>query len=489
MIKITPQALNLKARYTLLEAASHHDPTRGDGSNKSLYRRHLVLMPFQANGRPLTKDWHAKIADAFPVPTECLDLFVDEPFERFLGIALVKVFIQNYGRSTEDGTWGQGLFTGTTAYSRLANRIELAAPRALNLKEFWAMLTRDMNVDILEDNAPAGRKQATASLLFQILAVPSRCHHHALYHLEKYATMIVEMARFWKDTAQLANKTYAEKAGKAATTGDTVRLNLEETFTNEHLHDEPTRSTIAIPVHSGNDIRHDIRYAGMMHLFAHLQVDPEKTMLPTSVKALLENGGNIGKAQSAPSTAYALAQAIRNAYPSLSLLGGCTDSFMLGDSNLQSVSCFWFAREFNDALEELFGVKADTSILDLLDEWTLHRHVGRYDGSPMPYSFETVTAGAQLYVNFQLSPWGTELERGAFIAALETFKDIDGHIGGQAAKGFGRVSVEILHETANDTKTWQNARSAYEQYLAENRLRLLEGLKTGTLCSEKVVCT
>ena len=469
-ITIEPNALNVKCCYTLLEPASHHDPDTGVGANINLYRRQLVRLPYAARGRTLTGDWHGKIAEAFPIPVECEDIFFDEPFTRFVGIALIKVFIENYGKSFGGDDWGQGLFTGVEAYKRLSYRIELAVPRAQHLKEFWAVLIRDMQVDVLSENAS----------IFRILAIPSACHHQVLYHLEKYAAMIVEMARFWLNHEKLANAEYAAKSKKPQASGERVTLE----FTDE-TEAEMLESSVAVPTHSGNDIRHDIRFAGMVHLFAKLGFDLN-TELPTGVKALFENGGNIAKGKSAPSTAYALAQTIRDNYPILGLLGGCTDTFMLGDSNLQSVSAFWFGREFNAALKHIFGVTAEHSVAEMLDHWTLHRHVGRYDGSPMPYSFETVTAGAELYVNFQFSPHTPPLELGAFWAALTTFTNIDSSIGGQSAKGFGKVKVEIVDAQVEALVDYAQA---YEDFIEANTEALAFGLKKGFLCTETLVCS
>ena len=469
-ITIEPNELNLKCCYTLLEPASHHDPDTGIGANINLYRRQLVRLPYEARGRALTADWHDKIAKAFPIPVECEDLFFDEPFTRFVGIALMKVFIENYGKSYGGDDWGQGLFTGLEAYKRLQNRMELAGPRAANLKDFWSLLIRDMKVDVLGDNTQ----------LFQLLALPSGCHHEVLYHLEKHAPMIVEMARYWLNHEKLANEDYAKNAKKEKTSGDTVTLQFTEETDTEIL-----ESSVPIPTHSGNDIRHDIRYAGMVHLFAKLGFDLN-TELPTGVKALFENGGNIAKGKSAPSTDYALKQIIRKNYPILGLLGGCTDTFMLGDGNLQSVSVFWEGRENNEALKHIFGVTAEHSVVDMLDNWTLHRHVGRYDGSPMPYSFETVAAGARLYVNFQFSPYTPELELGAFYAALETYQKIDASIGGQSAKGFGKVKVDILD---GEIESFVDAFHKYEDYLEYNKEALAFGLKKGFLCTETLVCS
>lgn len=472
-ITIDPTSLNVKCCYTLLEPASHHDPDTGVGANINLYRRQLVRLPYTARGRTLTEDWYSKIATAFPIPVECEDIFCDEPFSRFVGIALIKVFIENYGKSYSSEDWGQGIFTGVEAYKRLQNRMELSAPRAANLKEYWSLLIRDMKVEVLGD----------ATSLFQLLAVPSGCHHEVLYHLEKYAPMVVEMARFWLDTEKRSDATYAKKSKMEQTSGD--RTVMRFTADRDTDGDRPLETSVPVPTHSGNDIRHDIRYAGMVHLFAKLgfTLDVE---IPTSVKALFENGGNISKGTSSFSDAYALSQTIRAHYPILGLLGGCTDTFMLGDSNLHSVSAFWEGRENNTALKHLFGVSAEHSVIDMLDNWTLHRHVGRYDGSPMPYAFETVSAGARLYVHFNFSPYTPELELGAFWSAFETFQTIDASVGGQSAKGFGKVKVDILEA---DVDRFADARMKYEADIELNKEALAFGLKKGFLCTEKLVCS
>ena len=122
----------------------------------------------------------------------------------------------------------------------------------------------------------------------------------------------------------------------------------------------------------------------------------------------------------------------------------------------------------------------------MIDNWTLHRHVGRYDGSPMPYSFETIAAGAKLYVNFQFSPYTPELELGAFYAALETYQNIDASIGGQSAKGFGKVKVDILAGAVED---FVEAKHVYEEFLENNKEALAFGLKKGFLCTDTLVCS
>ena len=510
MIKIRPETLNVKCLFTLLSPASHHDPNLGGEANQRLYNRQLVRVPFNpdTHTQPITPAALQAIATEFPVPEECAPIFTDEPFARFVGIALIKIFIDRYGRARDEGDWGTGLFTGVEAYRRLQNRIEMAAPRAVNLKEFWSLLLKDMQCGVV-----AGSDQ-----IFKVLAVPSEIHHETLFHLQKHAAMVIEMARHWVRYVKLSNENYAKQQKAQQASGnqttltftwnqfptevadgrethrltETVRPYMVASATPSQLSSVRDEISVAIPCHSGNDIRHRLRYAAMLHLLSKLGLGPD-TELPNGVKALLENGGNIAKGVSAPSTAYALTQTIRETFPSLGLLSGCTDGFILGDGNLQSVTPWWFGWENNDALQHIFGVTAKHSVIEMLDDWTLHRHgSARHTVSPMPYSFETVSAGAKLYVSFQLSPWisdpndDSHLQYGAFWSALKTYEAIDATIGGQIAKGFGKVKVDILEA---DTDALIDAGAAYEAYLEENRDALVFGLKSGKLGTEKVVCT
>lgn len=474
-MNIKPKHLSVACRYLLLEPTSHHDAETHLESNASLYRRQRLFVERSkaetSHLAPQTDKVIAAMTQAFPVPTECEALFCDEPFERFVAIALTKTFITCFGIMRED-KWGEGIFEGKRAYSRLGARLEQVAARVPDLKSFWGLLLKEMRVGISEyrDNSLP---------LFKLLSIPRPFHHGILYALTQQAALIVEMARFWNDTEKRQHATYAEAAGEVQADTDSVVLDLQ-------CGSSPAgeRVSIAVPHHSGNDIRHDIRESASQFLLASLDFNEGEHSLPNSVKALLSNGGNIAKGKTAGNRAYALTQQIREAYPLFGLLGGCTEGFLLGDSNLTAVNAFWEGREFNPALKALFGVEVCHSIMDALDTWTLHRHVTRHEGSPMPFSFEVVQAGLALYVHFQFSPYTTELEFGAFWTALHTFMDTDSTIGGNGAKGFGRVAVDIL----NAPDFMDTAGDAYRAYLAENALALKRGLCEGTLGTDTTVC-
>ena len=274
MLTIVPETLRLNCCYHILSPVSHHDATAARDANASLYNRQLVRVPIHKAGRPITEAHIDKIADAFPIPVECYDIFEDEPFASFVAIAIVKTFISRY--STQDGI---GLFEGMERYRRLSDRIQLAAPRAINLKEFWSLLIQDMQVDTI----------GNAEKLFKLLAVTSAVHHEVLYHFQRHAMMTVEMAREWHRQEQLSDPEYAKRAKAEHTTGETEQMDFamekKQRDTGQSIDKEVS---VAIPCHSGNDIRHDIRYAAMIHLFDTLGLDTH-AKLPVSVKALLEN--------------------------------------------------------------------------------------------------------------------------------------------------------------------------------------------------------
>lgn len=477
---IHPKQLSVNCKYTLLEPVSHHDADSGLESNASLYRRQRIYTKRPVDTRaPADIEKHADvpavISEAFRVPTACESLFSDEPFERFIGIALVKVFIKSFGIMRE-GRWGEGLFEGTRAYARLASRLEQTAARVPDLKSFWGLLLKEMRVGISE-------QRSARDALFQLLSIPRLFHHAILYELTQQAPLIVEMARFWHDTAKRQSEAYAAAAKVAQADPGDVALRLPSETLDKAGAGDASHVSLAVPHHSGNDIRHGIREAAAQFLLASLGFDEETDALPNGVKALLSNGGNIAKGKTAGNRAYALTQEIRATYPQFALLGGCTEGFLLGDSHLTGVNAFWEGREFNAALSHIFGITVAHSVMDALDTWTLHRHVTRHEGSPMPFAFEVIQAGLSLYVQFRFSPYTTQLEFGAFWTALQTFIATDATIGGNGAKGFGRVAVEVL---SFPPKIF-HAGEAYQKYLLENTERLKAGLCDGTLCTDTQV--
>jgi hypothetical protein len=447
---IEPRQMTIWLRLKLLAPVKHDDPGVQDDSNASLFRRQLQRVQRPAAGRLATQDEVDALCRLFPVPVDIFPFF-----ESFAAL---------YG-----GGEGSGLMEGMRRWTRLEDRCRQAAVRANTLLEFWSILCAEMRVVV-------GGGQHDRSLL-TALTVPPALGGLVLQEFVSNTRLIVMLGREWNQTDKGRNPNYAEKAGVSLGTAEDQVLYFEapsEAATSE--------ISIRVPEFSGNSFRHQgIREPGAWHLLARLGIAFQS--LPPGVQALLENGGNIAGGSSAPSNAFGLTQMIRQTFPLVGLVGGSTDSFILGESNLASVNAWIVCRENNDALA-LAGVESDNSIFEMLDMWTQTRHANRSEQSPMPYGFETLQKGTEVMVRLGLSPYIQPLEVGCLLAALETWRGADATIGGAAARGFGRVGCEY-HQVIEG---WAENLAAYESYLVENRESLTAALMIGTLGTDKVVC-
>lgn len=458
-INIQPESNRVWCKYVLIEPVSHHDPGQADLSNFAMYRRQRKWTKIDKLGEQISQAQIEQIVQVYPVPVEIADWFADEPIARFVATCLAQTFIRRYGGE------GYGLFTGVQRYRRLEERMAQTAARVNSLKSFWSVLTHEMKVP------PMGGAHTYA--LMQLLVQPPAFATDVLYQFAKYSQLIRMMAQGWNEQKRLADEDYAKKNNKPQSSGETIVLDFDAPAPET---DGEREVSVALPVHSGNDIRHDIRQSLMYHLLDRLEVTFDDT-LPLHVRTLLENGGALSG--TAPDNAFQRQQIVVKNYPHLGLLGGCMPNYMLGESRLQSVGAFFKGRENNDALAEI-GVHATESVVDLLDLWTLTRHSTLTEEEPLPYEFEVIQPGAELFVRFQFHPFIKDIEIGAFAAAMQTFADTEGAIGGQTAQGFGRVNVDYL-ETPDDLF---DKADIYEAYLAENHDQLREWLLDGTLGTE-----
>jgi hypothetical protein len=203
--------------------------------------------------------------------------------------------------------------------------------------------------------------------------------------------------------------------------------------------------------------------------------------LPVHAESIFYNGGNIKSGATQPSNAFYLGGEIRKAYPSLDLLGGVTASFDIGESKLK-VSAWIVCAENHDALPESLRdtAQAQTSVFEMLDDVTRTRQATAGGEGQMIYNYETLVKGTQVYVELTLTPYTTDLTRGALAAALDYYAANDNVIGGQSARGHGHVSVSWLSDEPGGAEE-------YEAYLAERKDELLAGIVDGTLCSGAVV--
>jgi hypothetical protein len=214
------------------------------------------------------------------------------------------------------------------------------------------------------------------------------------------------------------------------------------------------------------------------HLLKALAI--EVGTVPRPVLNLLFSGGNMGSGR-APGDETVLGHAIKRLYPSLDLLGGAVDSFIIPRSRLR-LSAWIVAEEYIAPIAALFpefeGIAKSASAHDLIGEETRTRGTGaEADGNQMLYSYETLAAGTRIAIELTLDPWSPPQTIAAVARGLAEW---DGYIGGQARQGRGRCRLDWLGESP--------AADAYDSHLAANADAMRAGLLDGSFATGKTLC-
>lgn len=202
--------------------------------------------------------------------------------------------------------------------------------------------------------------------------------------------------------------------------------------------------------------------------------------LPQSVVNLLFSGGNMAAGSKAPGDEMTLGHQVKRLYPSLDLLGGAVDGFILPRSRLR-MAAWLVAREYATALRliapDLVAEAEGISAYDMLTEETRTRGTGaESDGNQMLYTYETLAAGAKLLVEVSLDMHTPDATRASLAHAIACW---DGYIGGQGRQGRGRMAVLSSDLTPAD---------AYLTHIEASRDAMRQGLTTGGLGTEKLLC-
>jgi hypothetical protein len=202
--------------------------------------------------------------------------------------------------------------------------------------------------------------------------------------------------------------------------------------------------------------------------------------LPQSVVNLLFSGGSMAAGSKAPGDEMTLGHAVKNLYPSLDLLGGAVDGFILPRSRLR-LAAWLVAREYAPMLRLIAPELADeaetVSAYDMLTEETRTRGTGAESaGNQMLYTYETLAAGAKLLVEITLDPHTPEATCAAVAHSLGKW---DGYIGGQARQGRGRMAV-LRHDLPEP--------AAYVEHIEGHGTAMRAGLVDGTLCTGRILC-
>lgn len=234
-----------------------------------------------------------------------------------------------------------------------------------------------------------------------------------------------------------------------------------------------------VPAISENALRATIfRNPLADHLVGALQI--EDGALPQGVMNLLFAGGNMAAGSKAPAQEVALGIAARALYPSIDLLGGAVDAFILPRACLR-LACWLVADEYAATLRlvapELEDEARQVSAFDLVTEETRTRGTGRKsDGNQMLYTYETLAAGAKILLEVTIDAQASPAAVAAAGMALQAW---DGYIGGQGRQGRGRV---VLLAGAPPPPT------AYADHIEEHRAAMRAGLLDGTFGTGAKLC-
>lgn len=202
--------------------------------------------------------------------------------------------------------------------------------------------------------------------------------------------------------------------------------------------------------------------------------------LPQAIVNLLFSGGNMAAGSKAPGDEMALGHALKKLYPSLDLLGGAVDGFILPRSRLR-LACWLVAREYAPMLRliapDLADEAMDASAYDMLSEETRTRGTSAESaGNQMLYTYETLAAGAKLLVEISLDPHTPAATAASLAHGLTVW---DGYVGGQGRQGRGRMAI-----TRHDLP----APAAYLEHLDAYGTAMREGLVSGMLGTTKLLC-
>lgn len=474
---LRPSFEHIDIIMTAQTAISHHDPAVQDDSNRNLFNRQRVLLAGAPPSALPDQEFVDRLCARHPVPESMVGMFEDVTFAEFVGASLIRLFLDTYnGRNHGNG---EGVFTGRERYDRLEARVRHAAVGAPTLRAWWDRLCRGLNVGIHPSDVDVD--------LLELLTVPAGVQQITLRALTDGYRNVLALGRAWHTLRKAMSDAYAKSHGGQASGEALVPMPFAASRIARV--GEAGASGVELPNVQPNTLRHCVRGPSWQHLVAMLGIEPKapgRGTIPPGAEAIFTNGGNIAAGAKQPSDPHRLAQEIRARFPSLDLLGGVTDSFDLGESKLE-VAGWLVCRENARALEGTPAEalpQASVSAFDMLDDVTQTRRSAAADGSgQMIFSFESLVQGVALLCQLTVRPWTSQLTRGALVAAIETFRQ---HpvVGGSAARGFARVSLDVHSHLREDA---EEVRDAYERYLVLNRDALRADMASGTLGARTVV--
>ena len=476
MIEVLPNRVDYELLLTAQAPVINGDPAVKKESNASLFNRQVQILSGAPELAMPGRNELYWFASQHAFPYDVAPIFEDVSFPEFVGVVLVRLFLDAYNR--RDGT---GIFEGMERYNRLEERLRNAATQAMTLRGCWDRLCHSLRVPM--------HPTALDEAILNVFSVPLAVQQRTLRSLVKDYRSLVAIARRWHRMEKMGDPNYADKLEE----GDwRVQIEPRQVLKIAEVEGRPAGAVnVELPAIQPNGLRHQmVREPGWLRLFGLLGLRATRPGLgpvPAGVEAAFYNGGNLERGVHAPSNAFSLTNEIRERFPILDLVSGNSDSFGLGEGRLQIAAwivCKENASVFCGTLAEALP-NAQLSIFDMMDDVTLTRHSGQVGEGQMPFSVEALAQGAQIYVRLSLTPHSDPRTHGALVDAIEAWRADDATIGGGAARGFGHCKAEWLrrHEDADAY------RQAYLDDVAANADALREGLIDGTLCTKSVVLT
>lgn len=466
---------------TLETPLSHFDPAVGNDSNSLTFNRQKQLVRVPESHAEYNNDELNKIALKIGYSKDIKEILSQLTPSEFIAVSIVRVFISAF--SSVDGI---GLMSGMDRYQMLHGRVKWSASRSKNILDFWNDLC---------DSMLTGIQHKDYDLLVIMIAKAARNNIAILDILRSKTTEIVSIARAWKQSHQ--------KPTDKNDAADTLYGNIEKC--EEEIEFKPEAfegglRAVEIPAYQGNALRQvTVRGPAFKSLMKRLGFDsriPGDGELMPPVEAIFKNGGNLlAKSDSKPNKGEKKESSnqtydgalIRKAFPSLNLLGGCTDSWDLGESKLRP-SAHLVCKENAHFFGEFDHLdSARLSAMEMIDFVTFTRSAHKGLGQ-MIYNFETLGQGTQFLLNYTIyedinNQELTDLTLGAFYDAILLWMK-NPTLGGLSRAGLGRCEIEWLKKP-HDV---EDLAYKYRKYLEDNKEQLKDYMINGTLgASAKVI--
>lgn len=243
-----------------------------------------------------------------------------------------------------------------------------------------------------------------------------------------------------------------------------------------------------VPDISENTLR-SVIFRETLHDDLLQRLDIKRGDIPQSVMNLLFSGGNMAAGSKSPGDEIALGHAVKKLYPSLDLLGGAVDGFILPRSRLK-LAAWPVAKEFCSALsdvalhldnyDDLLTQARSVSVFDLLSEETRTRGTGaESEGNQMLYTYETMAAGTKIFLELTFDAHTPDETISSTLHAIDLW---DGYFGGQSRQGRGRMTIkQISHENGINS-------ASYTEHIEKYSEAMRDGLITGSLGTQKQLC-